>query len=561
MKNLRDKEISDVVNFLRNIVRAEYAANKNFLEYYAEKKYLDKVNNLQNQVIYGRRGTGKTHLLRALQEAVIVDFDNVRIIPVYIDLRKFKPLLQESNPMYCALIVFKEIALEVFAAIIENIPTLFGLNEYTQSDLEHIKSIKQILQKYAEDLNYSLDGINLTKLGDVDFDINEVKNYELSLGLSSQPYVGGKVERKEDLSGKDKRLKYISFAEISEILNTLVFKLNLERVMLLLDEWSEISKDYQYILAELLKTAFIASGFTCKLAAIPNRTKLINDKRIGLEDGGDIFGISLDNRFIYEINPLGTKAFFNELLFNHMSTINPELFSEYYDKENKQPSVRFIEDFLNPNAMKELLIASSGIPRDFINIFINSYMKYEDSGTTYKTISVRDVRKGTTEWYEVDKKKAVESQQQAKILLDSIINEIIINRKSCHFLVPQLCSTNDWFQSLIDLRVIHLRKEGISHKGKKNVAYNVYYIDYACYTSSNIYHNKIASDLLDSINMSGDFDRIRRVSLEKEFFDTFNIQVGNSFKCPNCGEMVDTNHLAYINLKACNMCFKKIENI
>lgn len=36
---------------------------------------------------------------------------------------------------------------------------------------------------------------------------------------------------------------------------------------------------------------------TLKIAAIPNRTQLISENRIGLEDGGDIFGFPY--RFLY----------------------------------------------------------------------------------------------------------------------------------------------------------------------------------------------------------------------------------------------------------------------
>ena len=144
-------------------------------------------------------------------------------------------------------------------------------------------------------------------------------------------------------------------------------------------------------------------------------------------------------------------------------------------------------------------------------------------------------------------------------MLDKIIEEILTKKKRCHFLIPEKYETNQTLNDLIDLRIIHLRKHGIAHKGVKGVSYNVYYIDYACYTSSNLYHNKLNTNLLNEIETVDDFRVIRRVSLEDKFFDNLNAEIGNSFKCPYCGLFIDTNHPAYVKQKICNNCFEKIE--
>ena len=49
------------------------------------------MTSIKDQIIYGRRGTGKTHLLKALQEKLVAD--DQKYLPVYIDLRTFKPTL------------------------------------------------------------------------------------------------------------------------------------------------------------------------------------------------------------------------------------------------------------------------------------------------------------------------------------------------------------------------------------------------------------------------------------------------------------------------------------
>lgn len=92
---IRNTEVAHSVEDLDNLIRAEYNTTHNFLEYYAGKDSIGKVSSVKNQVIYGRRGTGKTHLLRALQETLMANSET-KCFPVYIDVRSYKPLLNDE---------------------------------------------------------------------------------------------------------------------------------------------------------------------------------------------------------------------------------------------------------------------------------------------------------------------------------------------------------------------------------------------------------------------------------------------------------------------------------
>src|ERR1700683_5871843 len=52
---------------------------------YVDTAFLSTLQNRRNQIIFGRRGTGKTHLLRRLQDELVSRFSELRIVPVYID--------------------------------------------------------------------------------------------------------------------------------------------------------------------------------------------------------------------------------------------------------------------------------------------------------------------------------------------------------------------------------------------------------------------------------------------------------------------------------------------
>ena len=553
--DIKSRRVQQSVSKLDGFLRAEYNSEKNYLEYYAGLETLDKVISIKDQIIYGRRGTGKTHLLKALQEKLLAD--DQKYLPVYIDLRTFKPTLESNNDLYYALIIFQEIVVEVLKCVYVNLDYLY--QEYTVEQQKIIidpqrRKILALLEKF----NRSFDGKSFTKMGETGFRVNEVKKLATNLKITKIPELFGSKEVNKEIESEDEKIKYISFSDMSDAISELLEAVDIDRIFCLLDEWSEIPETSQYILAEFLKRTFVPKKVTLKIAAIPNRTQLISENRIGLEDGGDIFGFPLDNRYIYELYPEITKAFFNELLYKQLYLMAPQLYEIFYDNKEKRPVHNFINIFLANQALREILIASAGIPRDFLNIFISAYNIFFTK-TNNRHLVVADIRNATVEWYGVDKKKTVDANSNAKLLLDKIINDILITKKRCHFLIPEKYEKVKELNDLIDLRVIHLRKRGISHKGNKGVVYNVYYLDYACYTSTNLYHNKINTSLLNEIETIDDFREIRRVSLEDKFFEDFNMNIGNSFKCPKCGGMIDMNHPSYAQHKICMHCWSKIE--
>lgn len=325
----------------------------------------------------------------------------------------------------------------------------------------------------------------------------------------------------------------------------------------------KIPLESQRFLAELLKRAFITSKYSFKIAAIPFRTRLgysTESKFFGLEEGGDIFGFSLDNRLVYEVNRHPTRDFFNELLFKHVTSINLDIKDIYMDPNTKKATSGFINEFFATQALREILIASAGVPRDFMNLFINSYDKFLlNTSSSNKRIGVKHIRLATLDWYKADKKGRVDSSFHAKQFLEKVVNEIVLKKQKTHFLIAEKHANNQYLQELIDLRVIHLRKSGYSHQDNKGVSYNVYSIDYGCYTSINITQSSLDSALLGDLNTIDNFRDIRRVSLEDSFFNEYLLQVGDAFNCTHCKKPIDVNHLIYKKRKLCNHCYEPVE--
>ena len=77
---------------------------------YVDTVFLATLQNRRNQIIYGRRGTGKTHLLRRLQDDLLDRFTEMRIVPVYIDGATLQGSVAfYSDPAAIALAVYVEL--------------------------------------------------------------------------------------------------------------------------------------------------------------------------------------------------------------------------------------------------------------------------------------------------------------------------------------------------------------------------------------------------------------------------------------------------------------------
>lgn len=551
--------VKKAINKLANIVRAERSDSESYYEIYADKSILERLVNRNNQIIYGRRGTGKTHLLFALQELIFSNNKEgePKDFPIYFDLRTILPLLTSSSSVSTenAILIFQTLINETVIKILDNskfifdVPDLLSLSRFEK---DRIERIKELLSK----LNVEFTGREFKRLGNIEFSKEEINNIAASLSISHDPNLGFDKKSESKTSYSQESILYVSFSEISKHLGELSLLFNNVRVTCLLDEWSEIPLNLQPYVAELLKRVFIASNYTLKIAAIPYRSKFrdtIHDEiKIGLEEGGDIFPVVIDDRFIFEVDKGGTRNFYNEILINHLKQINPQIFVGV--DEN-----RFINYFLANQALSEILIASAGIPRDFLNLFI---LAYNNRSNFSQRINLKNIRQSTTQWYKSDKREGIYKDPITRQMFEGLVDQIIMTKKKSHFLLPQKHSENPHIKKLIDLRALHLRQKGISHKHVTSRVYDVYSIDYGSYTSLSVTKSSLDTDfteIINQLNTISDIRSARSLSIEDDFFEKFNLETGQGIKCPKCSKTIDINHLAYIKQRVCNHCFEKVE--
>ena len=199
-------------------------------------------------------------------------------------------------------------------------------------------------------------------------------------------------------------------------------------------------------------------------------------KSFGMELGGDIFSVAdLDDYFLPDRNPAHVRELYAELLFRHIRS-NVEEDGVLDELQLREGNIR-TRLFTQTPVFNELVRASEGVPRDFINIFIQAFFDAKRRGRD--TVDMEAITTGSRLWYDRDKRQNL-SDTQAR-LLERIVNEIIGERRARCFMLEQAHARHPVIRQLYDIRVLHRLRAGYSGRDQPGVRYDIYALDYGTY--------------------------------------------------------------------------------
>ncbi|CAH0533582.1 hypothetical protein VST7929_01452 [Vibrio stylophorae] len=429
----------------------------------------------ENQIIYGRRGTGKTHLLRYLKN----DTQNRGVITVSLDMRT----MGSTGGMYSdSNLSLSERASRLLSDTLCEVREQI-LDESYNNDKCDLSILAPLLDSFVE------EATKMTVQGQFEVETNlsntvyQESTSGLNAVLSTAPKLStARSERIQENSSDSstmresgKRTLRIHFGALSKILTHIVKNLPSQSLYLLIDEWSEIPLDLQPYLADMLRRiVFSIPSITVKIAAISHRSKFRSCNEsgefIGLEVSSDAStSINLDQFMVFDSDSKKSVEFFKNLIYKHVQAS---------DKFNVVPDnvESFISRvFTNKPALEEFTRASEGVPRDAIHIISQASLHAEG-----RKIGVTGIRNAARYWYTTSKSKDINSRKEAVKLLEWIVSTVIAEKKTRAFLVQS--DTNDsLIDFLFDARVIHLIKQGVSVRAIQSQKFNLYSLDYGCY--------------------------------------------------------------------------------
>jgi hypothetical protein len=333
------------------------------------------LESLDNQVIYGRRGTGKTHLLKYLAESKKREGGDVAL---YIDLRT----IGSSGGLYAD-------ASQPFGLRATNL--LVDLVQELHNQIRELVENTDTFDEVLDTLIPSLDNIGLAAtqvrvVGDTENSVAISSGTEASSGSGvsvglhgSLPSVSASAGRRRKRNRQLTELRKqsgreiltVQFGTLGRALSSLLQAMAGRQLWLLLDEWSSIPRDLQPYLADLLRRSFFpVAGVCVKIGALERQSHFMEatgqgTEYIGIDLGADTAAsLDLDDFLVFRADRSHALNFFSQLLYQHLVVLMSELGYDFII----ETAAEFRAICFAGRAFDELVSASEGVPRDALNV-------------------------------------------------------------------------------------------------------------------------------------------------------------------------------------------------
>jgi hypothetical protein len=460
---------------LMRIPRRAESADRSTLAatYVAAGSFSAMINSADHQILFGRRGTGKTHGLLHLHDLVEQTGD----VALYLDLRT----IGSTGGLYTneALSPAQrgtQLLVDTLEAIHDQLLTLAVEGQVPDQD-GFLRGLDALVAAATE-----VEVVGETEQEQTRGAADEHRS-GLEASLGRQSGVKGSLRHSTSTTASHRRKRTgveqhrVLFGPLSRAIQAVADGLRPRRLWLLLDEWSSIPLDLQPFLADLLRRSVLPiRGVTVKIAAIEHRARFlvpVDGDYLGIEVGSDAAStVSLDDALVFDQSRQRAQAFFLQLFHNHVRPILATMVHTAVPDAGE-----FAKNAFQEGAFAELVRAAEGVPRDAINI---AALAAQHAHTD--RIGRSHVRRAARDWYLRDKKIALRRYADADRLLASLVDEVVGRRRSRTFLLPT-ADRPATIDALCDARLLHVLRRGVVDPRHPGRLYDGFAIDYGCYVA------------------------------------------------------------------------------
>ena len=436
-----------------------------------------------NGIVFGRRGTGKTHALKYIAQTERAKGNRVVYIDMEQDVGSTEGHYADTSLSFserstrlvvdvlsivhnqlleAALAGDIKVQIEVLDGMVENFQEVLIARETEQEDTRADRTTRE-------------SGTDAR----VEWTPGSMPSATVNTASSKQTSREDNVRTRQTGVIRHR----IHFGGVTQAIRKAIEEDEARRFWLLIDEWSGVPIDLQPYLAEMLRRLFFGiPKVTVRIAAISHRSdwRIAGERGryIGAEVGAELFPLlDLDEFVVFPARSREEQAerslsFFRALLFRHISTAVSAMGEQPPESEGDLISSLFTQ----ATSLQEVIRAAEGVPRDALAIIGRAGLR-----TGGSKISVIHVRDAASQLYTTTKATHLNGIPVARALLDRILSDVISGRKARAFLIKQDQTEHPLIQQLVDERILHIIKRGWSGKDKPGERYDVIQIDYGCY--------------------------------------------------------------------------------
>jgi len=483
---LESSEVAKLERLVEEATRSTEEGVRRFVE--PASGTLDRAISRWHQLIFGRRGSGKSSLLRKAAADLTVDRRPI----AFVDLESFKGhtypdvLLSVLIETFCKFAEWLETAAIAPANKTSFWDRLFGTKP-TRSPFDKINA-KQLSDKLRESvadlrsLLFSEDDVTIEAKQSVKNNFTAKTNEEASLGIHGAK-VGVAVESGSSAEDGEEITRKYTANKLNHLHRHILDYQDLFRRMsalsggdafLFLDDLYHIRRRDQAQVIDYFHRIGKGSHLWLKIGTIRHRTTwyVNGDPPIGAKIGDDIGEIDLDLTLERYSN---TRGFLSKILDTFMT----------------ESGVRR-DDILTEGAFDRMVLASGGVTRDFLGILRRSILIARERGDTARgpKVGVEDVN-GAAGEYDSSKREelsrdTLDESQRLEDEFTRVANFVKDESNANVFLMdkdlPEAAMAP--IEELVDLRLIHRVKSGVTVRDRPGKKFEAFMLDVSQYTAS-----------------------------------------------------------------------------
>lgn len=440
-----------------NLIRDSFRVRKNHDPVYVDLgDNLARISAPQHQVLFGRRGSGKSCLLiHHLNKA-----RSQRILPVYILADEYKKL------------TYPDILIRLIIQIEEDLlrSQTFLLRPFIRA---------RALKKSLKTLRVLLDA---PATADVVADTKQ--SVSESMGASFGKKGIGKATLSHETATaagrtstfKEEKLEALERAlhDHKQAIDDFVVRSHFDRACLLLDDFYLLPRPWQPDIVDYLHRLLRDTHVYLKAATIRHRSTLSRNhpQTIGVELSQDVEELNLD-KTLDDVD--ATQAYLANMINLMGRKVNiPEVSTSHFNRD----------------AIRAITLASGGVPRDFLNIFVNAVDAAVNAGTV-NWLTPKWVWKGAGRLtYQTKLNHLREDADEATPGIERVFVDLVRfclkEKKKTIFLVSQdeaqhFPREHEIVQQLMDMKLIHVIEPDTSAASGRQGRYEAYALDFSLF--------------------------------------------------------------------------------
>jgi hypothetical protein len=429
------------------------------IEYVDPGHVLSDMTALQNHVVFGRRGCGKSLLLHA---SSLKAGPSVRC--VYLNCEDFK---NHSFPN-----VLIEILDGVFAELESHVDGWFGKKKRCRVALQAVRSDLESLRQKADEREVNVkkresqEGSSTTSAG---ADLAKVIKLKYAAAKSRKEEVELEYQR-SDSKVRDLSLKIPEFkrqiSKVFEVSN------DVKHVFIQLDDFYHIQRAVQPHVTDYIHRICKDVPLFFKIATLRHASTLYADRSgqpTGAQERHDYQPIDID---------------YNLGNFTRTADQIQQIFHRFCAFANLN-SVEFDSLFMGVG-FERLVLAGGGVPRDCLSLFLEAAESASQRDGRIGKDDVRILSRVNLE-HRIEELKADSEESEQDSLLRGIyaFRQFCLEHKNNVFLVPEkVLQQHDVVRHLLyrlmDYRIVHIVATAVTHKSYSGT-YQAFVIDVGCY--------------------------------------------------------------------------------